>query len=366
MKTKLLSYSGAASVFLLAGAANADAQVIYNDVDPDVYMTGDATDYELDVNMDGEYELQFGHQANVAGAFFACYGNITPNYSHCLINNYVYTYTYGWTFGMPLETGDAVPFGFNNPPVAINVQYVGAGFESGIGPWVDAGDKYFGFWFETPDGGESYYGWVRLQADECGYYIKDYAYAPGGIDAGEGMPVDGCDTPSGLATSGIEAEKAKITWDAVLGASSYNVRFRAVGEIDWHEKIVEAPKTFVKLKALSCDTEYEWQVQAVCAGSPSEYAPISAFTTLSCRIGDNASADFTVYPNPAVDAVNINFDELIVDGSIQIIDFTGKVVSTQMVNGYTTVIDLQEMPAGVYVVAVTSGNEVQRLEFIKQ
>ena len=368
MKTKLLSYSGAASVFLLAGAAKADAQVIYHDIDPDVYMTGDPDDYFLDVNMDGEHELKFGHTTNALGAFWGCYGNVTPNYSYCLINNYVYTYTYGWEFGAPLDAGDPVPFGFNNPPVAINVQYLGAGWDTGVGLWVGEGDKYFGFQFYTPDGIDGpYYGWVRLQADECGYYIKDYAYAEGGIDAGEGMPLDGCDTPTGMAATGIEAEKVKISWDAVAGATTYNVRFRAVGEIDWHEKTVDAPKTFVKLKALSCDTDYEWQVQADCDGGPSEYTEIAVFSTLSCRIGDLADAGFDIYPNPANTLLNVELEnELNGDVFMQITDFTGKIVLQQNLTSTLTGVDLTELPSGIYILTVFENGNMNKKEFIKQ
>ena len=364
MKTKLLTYSGAATAFLLAGNQQLKAQVVYGDVDPDVYVTGNPDDYYLDLNMDGEFEVHFDHIASLGFGSIGCYGVVVPNYFYCFLS-YDYDPAAGWSFAIALDAGDPVPSGFNNAPEAINLQHADGSSTYGLGPWISEEDKYLGIWFETPSGDGPYYGWIRLQADECGYYIKDYAYAPGSLFAGEGLPVDECETPAATDVTGIEAEKAKISWDDVAGATSYNVRFRAVGETDWHEKSVDAPKTFIELKTLSCDTEYEWQVQTFCAGTASEFTPLSNFTTLSCRLGD-ASADFTVFPNPASNNITVNLDEAVENGLIQITDLTGKVVLTSTMSGFQSVIELAELPAGIYVITIAAENEVQRSEFIKQ
>lgn len=48
-----------------------------------------------------------------------------------------------------------------------------------------------------------------------------------------------------------------------------------------------------------------------------------------------------------------------------IIDFAGKVVFAQIVDDYSAITDLQEIPAEIDVLEVANGDEVQRSEFIK-
>ena len=365
MKAKLLYYSGTAAAYLLAGPNLVDAQIVYTDIDPDVFMTGDATDYILDANGDGEFELRFEHQFDVIGTFFGCYGVAIPNYSYCLLSH-VYTYSFGWEFGLPLEFGNTVPFGFNAAPAALNAQYTGAGSAYGVGPWVDGEDHFLGFSFETPISEIRYYGWVRLQANDCGYYIKDFAFALGGITAGDGA-VDPCDTPLGLEVTGIEAEKAKLNWDAVDGAETYTVQIRIAGETDWHEKTVAAPKNFIKLKTLSCETAYEWQVMANCAGGSSAYSEIQSFSTLSCRLADEPGNAITLFPNPANEIVTLNFEENITgEVHVQFIDITGNLVLEETTNTNSPAFDITQLPKGLYIAVVAYENTVSRLEFVKQ
>ncbi len=364
MKTKLLSYSGAAAAFMVAGSNQLKSQIVYGDIDPDVYVTGDPVDYYMDLNLDGEFEVHFDHFANGFGDI-GCAGFVVPNYSYCFIS-YQYDSLGLYSFAKVFEEGETVLGGFNNAPGYLNLQHADGSSTFGIGPWISPDDKYVGFVFETPGGGESYYAWVRLQVDECGYVIKDYAYSPVPIIAGEGLPVDVCEMPASVDVTGIEAEKAKISWADVAGATAYHVRFRKLGELTWHEKTVDAPKTSIKLKALSCDSEYEWQVQADCAGGLSDYTPINTFNTLSCRLAEEAVLEFSIYPNPVNSELNVNFEESIENGILQIFNYTGALLHTETVNGYGTNVDLSTLPAGMYFITITADNVVQRQEFIKQ
>ncbi|HRG02521.1 MAG TPA: T9SS type A sorting domain-containing protein [Bacteroidia bacterium] len=72
-----------------------------------------------------------------------------------------------------------------------------------------------------------------------------------------------------------------------------------------------------------------------------------------------------MYPNPAVVAQHIDFEDTPVNGSLMIIDFAGKVVFAQIVDDYSAITDLQEIPAEIDVLEVANGDEVQRSEFIK-
>ncbi len=84
--------------------------------------------------------------------------------------------------------------------------------------------------------------------------------------------------PTGLASSNITSSTATISWDAVTSATSYDYRFRQTGTTTWTEASVNT--TSASLTSLAAETEYEFQVRAVCPDETSAYAASATFTTL--------------------------------------------------------------------------------------
>ncbi len=84
--------------------------------------------------------------------------------------------------------------------------------------------------------------------------------------------------PTGLASSNITSNSATISWGVVASATSYDYRFRATGTTTWTEASVNV--TSASLTSLAPETEYEFQVRAVCPDETSAYAASSTFTTL--------------------------------------------------------------------------------------
>jgi hypothetical protein len=87
-----------------------------------------------------------------------------------------------------------------------------------------------------------------------------------------------CATPSSLSASSITPASASLSWAAVSGASSYNIRYRVVGTVTWSN--TTAATTAKSITALSAGTSYEFQVQAVCSVTGA-YSVSATFTTLS-------------------------------------------------------------------------------------
>lgn len=83
-----------------------------------------------------------------------------------------------------------------------------------------------------------------------------------------------CALPNGLSTSGISDVAATISWNAVSGASSYNLQYRIVGAASWVS--TTSSTTSKSLSALTASSNYEFQVQANCGTGN-----LSAFTTSS-------------------------------------------------------------------------------------
>ncbi|HKK78038.1 MAG TPA: fibronectin type III domain-containing protein, partial [Phaeodactylibacter sp.] len=80
---------------------------------------------------------------------------------------------------------------------------------------------------------------------------------------GVGSPPPTCDTPTGLTTSNITDISAELSWTAVTGAQSYNVRYRPQGASAWTTQ--NTANTTIVIDGLMAEMPYEWQVATVCS-----------------------------------------------------------------------------------------------------
>jgi hypothetical protein len=81
-------------------------------------------------------------------------------------------------------------------------------------------------------------------------------------------------------------------------------------------------------------------------------------------LDETADANLSVYPNPSSEVVTIESN--MTEGSIQIIDLTGKVVAKQTVNGTATAFNTSALTNGMYTVILTNGSTVETRKFIVQ
>jgi hypothetical protein len=81
-------------------------------------------------------------------------------------------------------------------------------------------------------------------------------------------------------------------------------------------------------------------------------------------LDEMTNATLSVYPNPSSEVVTIESN--ITEGSIQIIDLTGKVIANQTVNGTATAFNTTALTNGMYTVILTNGSTVETRKFIVQ
>jgi hypothetical protein len=80
---------------------------------------------------------------------------------------------------------------------------------------------------------------------------------------------------------------------------------------------------------------------------------------------DNETATtVNVYPNPSSDVVTIESN--MTEGSIQILDLTGKVVASATVNSASTALNTSALTNGMYTVILSNGTSVETRKFIVQ
>ncbi|MBK6754101.1 MAG: fibronectin type III domain-containing protein [Flavobacteriales bacterium] len=296
-------------------ATQAQAQIIYTDVDPDSTYTASSDTCSLDVDNDGNIDfliVQRTVNAPCPGGPANCattntrprsWVKITPQGTNAVVNSASFAAQLPewqaiapasvWntasdqvllTQGMP----GCVPWGLVNPPT----WYCRPGGYTGS--WLDSASVYssmfLGLRFDSA--GSTYYGWARLSIPSNGtsFTLKDYAYyglPDAGIYAGETQ----CAIPFGLSVNNVDSNTVTLTWQSST-TDTFNLRYRPTGAATW-SVIDSITATTFTLAGLAGCTEYEFQVEGICDGLLTGYSASFIRTTLGC----GACIDLTYCPS---------------------------------------------------------------------
>jgi len=165
-----------------------------------------------------------------------------------------------------------------------------------------------------------------------------------------------CTAPAGLYQFNIQSFSTIITWDVLVGVSSYTYKFRKVGDATWNS--VNTPFPIAVLFSISPCTDYEWTMETTCYdGSTAQSGTINNFTT-ACKgeLDSETSnfidlADITVYPNPAADIINVVVPELIENETMHIFNAQGQIMITESnFNSSQVRLDVSEWTSGMYII----------------
>lgn len=164
-----------------------------------------------------------------------------------------------------------------------------------------------------------------------------------------------CQVPTGLFAN-VNSQGGLLTWGAVTGALSYNIRYRQLNTVNY--TTATSPMSYLQIGNLTPGTAYEWQVQTVCsnntgASSVSAWSVVNVFTTPIL---------LTVYPNPAAGVVTVEWlAETASRAHIGVRDLFGKTVfstENQFHEGENSLeIDLSSLKEGWYSVTVQTGTQ---------
>jgi hypothetical protein len=101
-----------------------------------------------------------------------------------------------------------------------------------------------------------------------------------------------CGDPAGLSTTGITATAALAKWNAVSGASSYNVDYKASNSTYWITIANATTSLQWSLMGMDPSTSYDWRVSANCTEGTSNYTQtqFSTLATGSCSAPGGLSA----------------------------------------------------------------------------
>ena len=179
--------------------------------------------------------------------------------------------------------------------------------------------------------------------------------------------------PPSIKVKKITATSAKILWDDVSNAASYDVHYRKLGKLNW--KLKNTTATSRKLGGLTAQTSYEFQVRANCANAfISDWSPLDTFTTAVQKVfvaeEPQQVLRMDLYPNPVNDLLTLEWNsDSDAPATISIYDVTGRLMLTS--SGFNAgdeklQLNVSSLLPGYYVAKMSFGNVKQMAPFIKQ
>ncbi len=157
-------------------------------------------------------------------------------------------------------------------------------YKAGAGDWVSAGTNI----------SAAYKDITGLSVGTTyTFQVKPNCSADGWVAAGETYTPT-CPTPGALSLSGEKYNGVTVSWSAVAGVSSYNLRYRK-GSDSWTNVNNIATLTYTISSGLVTGQEYTIEVQTECGGSYSSttYTPTAADPAV---VSANSITETTVAP----------------------------------------------------------------------
>ncbi|MBI5916516.1 MAG: fibronectin type III domain-containing protein [Bacteroidetes bacterium] len=183
-----------------------------------------------------------------------------------------------------------------------------------------------------------------------------------------------CSTPGGMATSGITANSATLSWNAVPGVSGYRVNIEngSGNPIPLNLTVnLPATATTYTVTGLLPGRNYKWKVRSLCGTQTSAWSPKVNFTTapnigtgnggsLNITTGGNSQAVLQAYPNPSDGLLTVSLSGDSEQVEYRVVNLLGNtVLTTEAAANEQVQLDLSYLPKGIYLIAAQSGGVVR-------
>ena len=174
-----------------------------------------------------------------------------------------------------------------------------------------------------------------------------------------------CVAPMNLNAINITGTTTTLTWTAVPNTNYYQIRYRlAAGPGAWVSGTASGTATSKNYTGLALNTNYEWQIRAICNPSPFTTGPWSAiddWTTLASKpsVAEEVALqdEIMVYPNPATSVVMVEITAANAQQTVvKLYDISGRLVKQMQARheagSHTMTIGLDEISSGMYNVQI--------------
>jgi hypothetical protein len=165
--------------------------------------------------------------------------------------------------------------------------------------------------------------------------------------------------PSGTITIETQADGASALTDTVL--SVFSGTCGALVEVGCDDDTGVGNFSILNLTQPAGTTLYigVWRWSNATNGT----FKVSAYDA-SLSSGSFNNANFSAYPNPVKDVLNISYTSEI--SSVRVINMIGQEVLSKNINATSSQVDMSQLSAGTYIVNVTVGDAIKTLKVVKQ
>ncbi|AEM70516.1 peptidase S8 and S53 subtilisin kexin sedolisin [Allomuricauda ruestringensis DSM 13258] len=174
-------------------------------------------------------------------------------------------------------------------------------------------------------------------------------------------------TPSDVDLEGSSSESTTISWDDA-GETLFEVQYKSIDTDNWESELIW--ENSFELTALEEGKVYEARVRSICTENVvSEFSETIAFefkgeeTVLiqNTSMFVPQELNITIYPNPAVDYLNVNAD-LSKDAEFSIVTTSGNIIKKGKTEGS---INVSSLSSGLYVLVVQDYSGIKSTKFYK-
>jgi hypothetical protein len=206
----------------------------------------------------------------------------------------------------------------------------------------------------------------------CGQSSSDYSY----VTFTTTQQNSSCSAPSNIQATQIQPNSARLSWNPVFGAQSYDLQIRFANSNLW-QTFTGLTSTNVRLLNLKAQRSYQIRLRGRCSnGSMSDYTPVYTFSTpaLLQNVSDQGADDrqahtqtpveWQVFPNPAEAVFTLQTDTPIQEHQyLFIFNLLGQMqLQREIPAGVQSIqIDVRELPAGSYWLRLPQNNVTRPL-----
>jgi alpha-beta hydrolase superfamily lysophospholipase len=192
------------------------------------------------------------------------------------------------------------------------------------------------------------------------------------------VPVS-CIAPKNKITTDISGTSVKLKWKPVSCVFTYELRYKSSQSSIWNNIGTIGNVTTYALTGLQPGLTYEWSVRTICdddATLASNWGNKKTFTTATAKVTgfdapDNSENEFVITPNPSVGKFVLTGTLTTIKPiAVAVYNCIGKKVFEIVLKTkdpeFTYTIDIGNEPAGIYIVRINCGDQVETQRIIKK
>jgi hypothetical protein len=186
-----------------------------------------------------------------------------------------------------------------------------------------------------------------------------------------------CQVPNAVFATVNAPSSFTISWEPVQNAASYFVQYKRSDKLNWDlpSNLIGGASvsniTYKTFNYLTPGATYDYRIRTTCNTIPppgqNNLTPFSSEGTVTLPNGigmpiffDAKSDDWTFYPNPTADIVNVEFNlEGDEEVNLLVLDMTGRIIqqikSKGLMGNNQIQISLGQLPSGIYVLKAVYG-----------